>query len=80
MQISRLVAALQAIQAAHGEVEVWLEDPETGWNVEMGVVVTTRRAGKGATVEPGPLYVALVAEEDEASVGQEAPGHTREGR
>ena len=58
MQIVEMISQLQALQAAHGDIPVWLHDPDTGWVMDITLACTTAMDDYGSDA-PGPLHVAI---------------------
>lgn len=80
MKISLLLAELQVIQAAHPDLEIWLEDPDTGMILDIDIVLTTRMDGKGYNIQPGPLHVAITADYGDEIVREAETVPAREAR
>jgi hypothetical protein len=59
MLASTVVATLQALIAEHGDLPVWLTDPDTGWILDIDLEYTTCMDGKGYDMDTAVAHIAI---------------------
>jgi hypothetical protein len=59
MMLSAILWQLQNLLRDYGDLPVWLEDPTTGWTLNIALDLSTVVQGRGLHTTDGPLHVRI---------------------